>query len=125
MVLSASWVFAQAPASSRVIGTVASVSGNSVSVKTDAGAIVSVATVPIAAQVMFIPTFFYELCKVQKQNADDPNGCPQWREAVEGKLQSVAGDYMYFVRWRDGVVRRGKRSFDMGDDGRTITLRKP
>jgi hypothetical protein len=89
------------------------------------GATVSIATAPLAAQVMFIPTFFYQLCKVQRQNADDPNGCPQWREALEGKLQSVEGDYMYFARWSDGVVRRGKLSFDMNDDGHTITLRKP
>jgi hypothetical protein len=54
VVLSASGVFAQAPASSRVIGTVASVSGNSVSVKTDAGAIVSVA-VPDTARVLQVP----------------------------------------------------------------------
>jgi hypothetical protein len=41
----------QAPASSRVIGTVASVSGNSVSVKTDAGPVVSVA-VPDTANIV-------------------------------------------------------------------------
>jgi hypothetical protein len=91
----------------------------------EGGATVSIATAPLATQVMFIPTFFYDLCKVQRQNADDPNGCPQWREAIAGKLQSVAGDYMYFARWSDGVIRRGKLSFDIGDDGHTITLRKP
>lgn len=89
------------------------------------GATVSIATAPLAVQVLFIPTFFYDLCKVQKQNADDPNSCPQWREAVQGKLESVAGDYRYLVRWSDGVLRRGKLSFDMNDDGHTITLRKP
>jgi hypothetical protein len=89
------------------------------------GATVSIATAPLAVQVLFIPTFFYDLCKVQKQNADDPNSCPQWREAVQGKLESVAGDYRYLVRWPDGVLRRGKLSFDIGDDGHTITLRKP
>lgn len=41
----------QTPASSRVIGTVASVSGNSVSVKTDAGPVVSVA-VPDTANIV-------------------------------------------------------------------------
>jgi hypothetical protein len=86
---------------------------------------VAIATVPIGGQVLFIPTFFYQLCKVEKQNADDPNSCPRWREAIEGKLQSVAGDYLYRVRWPDGVTRRGTLRFDMGDDGTTITLRKP
>jgi hypothetical protein len=86
---------------------------------------VLIATVPVGAQVLFIPTFFYELCKVQRQNADDPGACPRWREAIEGKLQSVAGDYLYRARWPDGTTRRGTLRFDMGDDGKTITLRKP
>jgi hypothetical protein len=47
-------VSAQTPASSRVIGTVASVTGNSVSVKTDAGSTVSVA-VPDTARVLQVP----------------------------------------------------------------------
>jgi hypothetical protein len=54
VVLSPVGVFAQAPAGNRVIGTVASVSGNSVSVKTDAGTTVSVA-VPDTARVLLVP----------------------------------------------------------------------
>jgi hypothetical protein len=88
-------------------------------------ATVTIATAPVATQVLFIPTFFYELCKAEKQNADDPSACPRWREAIEGKLQSVAGDYLYRVRWADGTVRSGTLRFDMGDEGKTITLRKP
>lgn len=86
---------------------------------------VSIATAPAGAQVLVIPTFFYELCKVQKQNPDDPSACPRWREALEGKLQSVAGDYLYQARWPDGKTRRGTLRFDIGDAGKTITLRKP
>ncbi len=44
----------QAPASSRVLGTVASVSGNSISVTTDAGSTVSV-TVPDGANIVRVP----------------------------------------------------------------------
>jgi hypothetical protein len=29
------------------------------------------------------------------------------------------------VHWPDGTIRRGTLRFDMGDDGKTITLRKP
>jgi len=54
VVLFAVGVFAQAPAPNRVIGTVASVTGNSVSVKTDAGSTVSVA-VPDTARVLQVP----------------------------------------------------------------------
>ncbi len=86
---------------------------------------VSIATAPVGAQVLVIPTFFYQLCKVEKQDADDPNACPRWREALQGKLQSVAGDYLYQARWPDGKTRHGTLRFDMRDDGTTITLRKP
>ncbi len=51
MVLAATAAGAQQPASSRVMGTVASVSGNAVTVKTDAGATVSV-TVPDTARIL-------------------------------------------------------------------------
>lgn len=86
---------------------------------------VSIATAPVGAQVLVIPTFFYQLCKVEKQDPDNPNACPRWREALEGKLQSVAGDYLYQAHWPDGKTRRGTLRFDMSDDGKTITLRKP
>lgn len=86
---------------------------------------VSIATAPVGAQVLVIPSFFYQLCKVEKQDADDPNACPRWREALQGKLQSVAGDYVYQARWPDGKTRRGTLRFDMRDDGTTIMLRKP
>jgi hypothetical protein len=86
---------------------------------------VSIATRPTGGQVFVIPTFFYQLCKVQKQNADDTHSCPNWREAVDGQVSEVAGDYQYQVRWHDGSVRRGRLSFDYNDDGHTITLRKP
>jgi len=85
---------------------------------------VNIATSPSGGQVFVIPTFYYQLCRVQSENADDSRSCPKWREAVDGKLTQVSGDYRYQVRWRDGSVRRGTLSFDFNDDGRTITLRK-
>ena len=71
------------------------------------------------------PDVLLRAVQTEKQNADDPSSCPRWREAIEGKLQSVAGDYVYRVRWPDGTIRRGTLRFDMGDEGKTITLRKP
>ena len=86
---------------------------------------VSIVTEPKGGQVLFIPTFFYELCRVQNVNPDDTGGCNRWREAVDGKLASVSGDYLYVVRWPDGTTRRGKLSFNKLEDGQTVTLRKP
>lgn len=86
---------------------------------------VSIATDPKGGQVLFIPTFFYELCKVQRQNPDDPQRCPRWRGAFEGHLAEVIGNYMYRVRWHDGTLRRGTLNFAELDDGATIVLRKP
>lgn len=86
---------------------------------------VSIATEPKGGQVLFIPTFFYDLCRVQKQNPDDPQQCPRWREALEGRLTEVMGNYVYRARWHDGAVRRGTLNFAQLDDGATILLRKP
>jgi hypothetical protein len=86
---------------------------------------VTIATEPKGAQVLFIPTFFYELCRVQNVDPDDTKGCARWREAVDGTLAQVSGDYQYVVRWPDGTVRRGKLSFQNLQDGQTVTLRKP
>jgi hypothetical protein len=86
---------------------------------------VSIATEPRGAQVMFIPTFFYELCKAQRLDPDDTQRCNRWREAVDGTLSHVAGDYLYTARWPDGVTRRGTLSFTFREDGQRILLRKP
>jgi hypothetical protein len=86
---------------------------------------VTIETEPKGGQVLFIPTFFYELCRVQNVNPDDTTGCNRWREAVDGKLASVSGDYLYVVHWPDGATRRGKLSFNKLEDGQTVTLKKP
>ncbi len=86
---------------------------------------VTIATEPKGGQVLFIPTFFYELCKVQQLNPDDAAACSRWREAVDGTLSQVSGDYLYQVRWPDGATRKGKLSFNKLEQGQTVTLRKP
>jgi hypothetical protein len=86
---------------------------------------VTIATEPRAEQVLFIPTFFYELCRVQNVNPEDASRCNRWREAQDGQLSEVVGNYMYVARWPDGTLRKGKLSFGSKDDGKTIVLRKP
>jgi len=81
------------------------------------------ATQPRGAQVLVIPSFFYELCQVQRINADDTSRCRHWREVLDGTISTVSGDYHYRARWPDGTMRVGSLSFDhvRGD---TLTLRK-
>jgi hypothetical protein len=86
---------------------------------------VTIATEPKGGQVLFIPTFFHELCKVQKVDPDDAAACTRWREAVDGTLSQVSGDYLYQVKWPDGATRKGKLSFNKLEEGQTVTLRKP
>jgi hypothetical protein len=85
---------------------------------------VNIETDPPGGQVLFIPTFFYELCKAQKLSPDDTERCNHWREAVSGAISSVSGDYVYVARWPDGATRRGKLSISPGQDGSTIRLGK-
>ncbi|HUF25089.1 MAG TPA: hypothetical protein VMN81_13240 [Vicinamibacterales bacterium] len=79
---------------------------------------------PRGAQVMLIPTFFYDVCKARRIDPDDPARCKRWREALEGTPVGVAGDYYYVARWADGIVRRGKLTFDE-ESASSVTLAKP
>jgi hypothetical protein len=85
---------------------------------------VRIVTDPAGGQVLFIPTFFYELCRAQAIDPEDPAKCRRWREALSSTLTSVSGDYQFIARWADGAVRRGKLSITDNQDGRTITLGK-
>ena len=57
----------------------------------------------------FIPVFHYRLCGVKGIDPDDTRACDHWREAAEGMLLDVSGDYRYRVRWPDG--RQVRSSF--------------
>lgn len=81
-------------------------------------------TSPRGAQVMIIPTFFYDVCKIQRLNPDNPSVCKRWREALEGTPTLVAGDYYYVARWGDGVTRRGTISFTE-ESPESLMLQKP
>jgi hypothetical protein len=84
-----------------------------------------IVTQPQASQVLFTPSFYYELCVAQKIDPEDTKRCNRWREAVDGKVEYVSGDYHYIARWSDGTTRRGTFRFGVNDDGKLITLRKP
>jgi len=86
---------------------------------------VRIATVPGNGRALFIPVFFYELCKTQRIDPDDPVHCDRWREPADGMLFWVAGDYFYRATWPGGSLRRGRLSFTHLEDGQTVTLRKP
>jgi hypothetical protein len=84
----------------------------------------TVVTKPLASQVVIIPTFYYDLCRVQRIDPDDQTRCNHWREVLDGSVAYVSGDYHYLVRWHDGSVRKGMLQF-AGVGGQTVTLRKP
>jgi len=96
---------------------------------------VRIVTEPKGAQVLFIPSFFYELCRAQNVDPEDTTRCKRWREAIDGTVTQVAGDYSYVARWADGVTRRGKLRFTDAEEGpfdptcqchrSLITLSKP
>lgn len=85
---------------------------------------IKVATEPRNGQVLFIPVFFHELCKAQRLDPDDPRSCDRWREAVDGVLFDVAGDYFYRAQWPDGAAKRGRLSFTNLKDGQTVVFRR-
>jgi hypothetical protein len=86
--------------------------------------VVTIATDPRGGQVLFIPTFFYEYCRARNLNPEDTTRCDRWREADDGQLHEVIGNYRYIAKWRDGTIRKGKLTFGRREDGKTITVRQ-
>jgi len=86
---------------------------------------VNIRTEPANGRVIFIPVFFYRLCKAQQIDPDDVTQCDRWREPAEGILSEVSGDYFYRASWPDGVEKRGRFSFTHLKDDETVTIRKP
>jgi hypothetical protein len=95
----------------------------------------AIETVPSALAVFIIPTFYYDVCRAQRVNADDLNACGHWREVLAA-VEPVSGEYHYFARWAGGIVRRGifltsdyysanDRAQDAGATTARLTLRKP
>jgi hypothetical protein len=85
---------------------------------------ITVKTEPANGRVMFIPVFFFALCKAQQLNPSDPAQCDRWREPVDGVL-GVSGDYFYRASWPDGTEKQGRLSFNKIEDGQTVTIRRP
>ena len=86
---------------------------------------VTITAAPRTGRVFFIPVFFHELCKAQQLDPDDRGACNHWREAVDGTLAYVAGDYRYQAVWPDGATRSGPLSFTHLQEGQIVTIRKP
>lgn len=85
---------------------------------------VKLVTQPVATQVSIIPSFFYELCRVQRIDPNDTTRCAHWRD-VSGPIVQVSGDYHYVAKWHDGTVKRGMLDVESATGSGTITLRKP
>ena len=85
---------------------------------------VYVAAEPSDGRVNLIPVFFYELCRAEQSNPDDPAQCGRWREAVRGVLVNVSGDYVYRASWPDGAEKDGRVSFTKVEEGQTVIFRK-
>jgi hypothetical protein len=80
---------------------------------------------PRSGRIFFIPRFAYLVCEKQGIDSDDTIKCDRWREAIDGSLIYVAGDYIYLARWADGTVRKGPLGFNSPDqDGATFYIGK-
>lgn len=82
---------------------------------------IKIALTPRNGRVIFIPVFFYKLCKAQSLDPDNQTQCTRWREAAGGVLYA-SGDYFYRASWPDGTSRQGRLSFKGLQPGQTVTL---
>ncbi|TPJ22657.1 hypothetical protein [Mesorhizobium sp. B2-7-2] len=84
---------------------------------------VHVRTIPSNGRVVWIPEFFYRLCKVQKLDPDNEKQCDRWREAPDN-IVNVIGDYRYRASWPDGSLKTGALKF-ANREQEHLTIRKP
>jgi hypothetical protein len=85
---------------------------------------IKIKTSPLAAQVFIIPTFYYEVCRAQGVAPESMSACDHWREVL-APIEDISGSYHYFVRWRDGVARRGILNTRSALMTGALTLTKP
>jgi len=80
---------------------------------------------PGDGRLLFIPAFFYQLCRAQQLDPNNTDRCDRWHEALNGQLSWVAGDYYYIARWPGGAIRQGRLSFTNLKEGQIVVFRKP
>jgi hypothetical protein len=80
---------------------------------------------PKDGRVFFQSAFFHKLCEAQHLDPNDVEHCDRWYEAIDGKLDYVAGDYFYIARWPDGKLRQGELSFRRLKQDQSVVFTKP
>lgn len=83
---------------------------------------INISTTPQNGRVWLIPTFYYELCRLNNIDPFDMNKCTRWREHIKGLLFDVAGDYRYQAIWPDGFIKKGTLTFTNVEYGQTIVI---
>jgi hypothetical protein len=77
-----------------------------------AGRNIKIKTSPSRGHVRLMPAFYYDLCKAQQIEADDPNKCDHGTEIADGEDMLVSGVYRYFAVWPNGLKKQGRQDFD-------------
>jgi hypothetical protein len=81
---------------------------------------------PKGAQILIIPTMFYEYCKKQDIDPFDRQRCNRWRPVSSTISSEVAGEYHYVARWPDGAEAKGEIDFEtLKDDNAKVPIDKP
>jgi hypothetical protein len=82
-------------------------------------------TDPPGGRVWLIPVYFYRLCKAQGLDPDNSQSCDRWRQAPNGLVQPLSGDYYYYALWPDGT-RTGRTFLAVEGPPETVfTIPKP
>ncbi|MBN8845053.1 MAG: hypothetical protein J0H88_17595 [Sphingomonadales bacterium] len=85
-----------------------------------------VKTMPPQGEVLLVNAFAFKVCTRKVPDPWDRFAC-KWTEIETGVEKSLAGRYVYQVRWPDGTVRKGTRDivpeYDT-DQAVTVTFKK-
>lgn len=86
------------------------------------GGPVIIRTSPPGGEVLLVDAFAFKVCTRKAADPWDRFKC-RWSEVETGAERSLAGRYVYQVKWPDGTVRKGTRDITPDyDAGKTVTV---
>lgn len=80
-------------------------------------------TDPPAGELWMISAFAFKVCVRKQPDPWDRFAC-KWNEVETGVARSIAGRFVYQVRWPDGTVRKGTREIAPASRSTPVTFKK-
>lgn len=79
-----------------------------------------IVTSPKGGDVRLLPMFYYNVCRLQNIDPDNPTQCDRWEELSDGEETLLQGVYRYMASWPNGQTKRGRQDFDRFPEDQSV-----